>query len=110
MKYSVSVKNGSLGITGESLLKKYITHLHTKLQNGKNELSELTLHLKRHEKHHFYSAVFTLHLPHKSLIAHVGEHSLEKILATGFKKLEKEIETYKGKHYTIRNQHAGPGI
>ena len=97
MKYSVSVKNGSLGITGENLLEKYVERLSKKLQVSADEVSELILVMKKHDRHHFYSGVFTLHLPGKSLIANTGDHTLEEALASGFEKLHREVETYKGK-------------
>jgi ribosome-associated translation inhibitor RaiA len=97
MKYSVTVKNGSLGITGENLLEKYVEKLSKKLATFADEVSELSLVMKKHDRHHFYSGVFTLHLPGKALVANTGEHTLEEVLAAGFAKLHREVETYKGK-------------
>jgi hypothetical protein len=96
MKYSVTVKNGSLGITGENLLKKYVERMSKKVESSHN-MGDLHLVMKKHGRHHFYSGVFTLHLLGKSLVVNTGDHTLEETLASGFEKLQHAFEAYKGK-------------
>ena len=81
------------------LLLRYISKITRKLHNFTEDVTELTIIIKKHEKNHFYSGRFTLLLPVKSLQATTGGNSAESVLADGFEKLLKIYEVYKGKHF-----------
>lgn len=101
MKYSVTVKNGSLGMTGENLLEKHVDRLNRKLNGFTDSASELNMVMKKHDKHHFYSGVFTLRVRGRSFVANTGDHTLVETLSSGFEKLQREVERFKGKQARV---------
>ena len=99
MKYELSLKKFDASNRFNKLLLRYVSKIKRKLRNFSDDIIELTVIVKKHEKNHFFSARFSLLLPVKPLNATSGGHTPEEVLANGFEKLLKEYEIYKGKHF-----------
>lgn len=99
MKQIITLKGFTQSEKFEKLLETHIDKLTKKLTNFVIDVPTLVVHIKKHDKNHFYSGLLTLTLPKKSLIAHSNAHSAEEVLIEGFEKIDKAFETYKGKHF-----------
>jgi hypothetical protein len=99
MKYELSLKKFEPSKAFNKLLNRYKAKIKRKLHNFSDDVTELTIIIKQHEKNHFYSGRFTLLLPVKSLQATTGGNTAETVLAEGFEKILKTFEVYKGKHF-----------
>jgi len=99
MKQSVTLKGFIQSKMFTNLFARRIEKLKRILTNFVTDIPKLTLHMKKHNKNHFYSGVLMLKLPKKSLIAHTGGHSAEEVMIDGFEKIHKELEKYKGTHF-----------
>ena len=99
MRYELSLKTFDASKSFNTLLTRYIVKLKKKLHNFADDITTLTIIIKKHEKNHFFSGRFSLNLPVKSLNALSGGNSSEKVLSDGVERLLKEYEIYKGKHF-----------
>ena len=99
MKYNLTIKYEALTPRAEKILTRNITSLQKKLANFADDIPELSFFLKKHEKNHFVSGLLTLTLPRKKLIAKIAGNELNDVIHQAFEKLNKEFETYKGKHF-----------
>ena len=83
-----------------TILEKYKAKLKKRLSNFDSDASKLTIVIKKHDKHTFYSGHVLLSLPVKSLIARCGTHSSEQLVREAFETLFLEYEKYKGKYFS----------
>lgn len=99
MKYTKTLKGFEPSERFIKMEEAALARLNRLLTNFKEDVPNLTFLVKMHEKKHFYSAVVALTLPHKVLSVKGGGESAEGALTECFKGLEREYETYKGKHF-----------
>lgn len=99
MKYIVTLKGFTPASTFEKIIQKGIKKLEQRFIHFKNDLPTLTIVIKRHEKHKFFSGQFMLELPKETLLARCHGHHEEAILSCCFNKILNEFEKYKGKHF-----------
>lgn len=110
MNYTVSLKNTTLDYTTATLIERYAHKLNHKLQNFKEGVARLSIVIKKHHRHHFYSGLLTLSLPTKPVTVTIGEHDLELLLKNGFDKLNRAYETYKGKKFKGSSKYNRPAL
>lgn len=99
MKFSLVLKNDQMTPYAEKVLNKYITSLSKKLTNFADDIPDVSLFIKKHDKNHFFSGLIILTLPRKKLTAKIAGHTITEIIHSGFEKLNKEFEKYKGTHF-----------
>lgn len=99
MKYVLTTKGFTVTPEVESRIKKGMTKFDVRLKNISSDIPVLTIMMKRHEKHTFYSGQFSLKLMKKILIAKVTGHDEADLVGNGFTKLLFEFEKYKGTHF-----------
>jgi len=99
MKYELSLKKFEASKQFNKLLNRYRTKIKRKLHNFSDDLIELSIIIKKHEKNNFFSGRIVLVLPVKPLVVLSGGNTQEEVLADGFEKLFKKYEVYKGKHF-----------
>ena len=99
MKYVFTLKHCQLTPKAEKVLERYLTIMKRKLTNFSEDLPELSLFIKGHDKNHFLSGLITLTLPKKKLTAKVTGHTINEVVHQGFDKINKEFEKYKGTHF-----------
>jgi hypothetical protein len=99
MKYELSLKTFEASKPFNTLLGRYIAKIRKKLKPFSEDITALTIIIKKHKKNHFFSGRFSLQLPIKQLNAISGGNSSEKVLSDGVERLLKEYEIYKGKHF-----------
>lgn len=99
MKYELSLKEFDASKQFNKLLTRYLNKMERKLKNFSRDITTLTIIIKKHEKNHFFSGRFSLHLPKEPLNIISGGNSSESVLTEGFEKLLKKYETYKGRRF-----------
>lgn len=99
MKYTINFHGAKLSPKAEKILERQIDILAKKLHNFAEDLPELAIVIKEHDKNHFFSGTISITLPKKKLIATVGGHEINDILHEGFEKLNKSFEAYKAKKF-----------
>lgn len=96
---NVTLKDFKFGEKEEVLFQRNLGKIKKKLTNITQEIIKVDVIIKKHNKNKFFSADFSLKLPHKSLIAKTGGHTLEEVIKEGFEKLDSSFEKYKGTHF-----------
>lgn len=99
MKYELSLKKFIASKRFNKLFSRYLGKMQRKLKNFSEDIAELTIIVKKHEKNHFFSGRFSLKLPIQPLNAAAGGNSAEEVLVSGLEKLLKKYEIYKGKRF-----------
>ncbi len=99
MRHLLTIKGFRPSKKFEKSLEKNVNKLQRKLLNFTADIPLLRLFIKKHDKNHFFSELITLRLPKRVLVMHTGGKSGEEVIKTGFKKVYKEFETYKSKHF-----------
>lgn len=105
MQTYISSKNFTPDKQFEKIYKRYVVKFEKKLHNFADDLPVIALHIKRHEKHQYYTARLALTLPKKTLISTTKGHTSEEILHGLFEKIIREFEAYKGKHFKGSSKH-----
>lgn len=99
MKYTLTLKYCKLTPRTEKIINRYLNNLQKKLTNFVEDIPDLSLFIKQHQKNHFLSGMIILTLPKKKLTAKVAGHTMNDVIHQGFDRINKEFERYKGTHF-----------
>lgn len=134
MKYTVSTKQCGLSDKTLRHIDKHIVKINQMLPGLDSDATELDfvirqnkkkrlnhIRLETYEENHteraiedaspkasdpiYFDGTIKLVLPKKPLSVHLKGATIDEAINTGFDRLFKEIETYKGKHYTSDSEY-----
>lgn len=108
MRTQITAKGFRFSPTDREKINGYISKLSRHLLKFKEALPILTFVLKKdkttssapkEKSAYYYEGTIKLLLPKKPLIAHIRESYTIEAIESGFKRIIKELQTYKGKHF-----------
>lgn len=99
MKYILSTKGFTANEHIQNTIQKGISKLEKRMGNMVNYNTQLSIIMKKHDKHTYFSGQLSLPLPNKVFIAKCHGHNEQELLQNGFITVLLEYERYKGKHF-----------
>lgn len=99
MKQILTTKDFKPSVQFEKAFERYILKLKKNLINFAKDCPILAIHIKKHDKNHFFSELITLRLPKKVLAVNASGKHDDEVIKLGFKKIYREFEKYKAKHF-----------
>jgi len=104
----ITTKGFKLSEKDKEKLGSYVSKLSRYLIQFREKLPILTFILRKDKKvsalpkepsPFYYEGTIRLRLPKKSLVSHIREAFTTQAIEKGFRRILKELQTYKGKHF-----------
>lgn len=105
MIYSISTKDCKISEKNLILLERHLYKLSDLISKFSSDLPLLYLVIRWHSKKDYYDGALFLDIPKKRLYAVFEGKSIEEAVQLGFERIEREIDTYKGLHFTSDSEY-----
>ena len=105
MVYSIATKDCEISEKNLALLERYLYKLSDRISKFSTDLPLLYFVLRWQSKKDYYYGSIYLDLPKKRLYVNFQGKSIEEAIQLGFERIKKEVETYKGLHFTSDSEY-----
>lgn len=114
MRTVITTKGFKLSPKDKEKVESYLSKLSRYLIQFREKLPIFTFILRKDKKvstspkeksPFYYEGTMKLSLPKKPLVAHIRETFVVEAIEKGFKRILKELQTYKGKHFKAHSDY-----